>query len=239
MAILHILTPGHNSWSKSQLFVGKRDISLTEKGRKQAHKVSQVLKILPITAIYTSRNTNARQYATLIQEELCPPSLIQARQARQKQGKTKDNRVAYLSVQKRNAFASIKVIRDRRLDDLHMGVWQGKYQEEVENRYSEDWNSWLTDPINMQFDGGDSIATRCSDWFGFLSDMPKGQLIQEEIVVITHKFQFQLLLCTIENVPLSKIHQFEISDASYLVVQYNKQNEYTILQPTHAIDPYF
>jgi broad specificity phosphatase PhoE len=238
MAIFHILTPGENSWTKKQLHVGVRDISLSKKGRKQALLASKLLINVPIIDIYTSRNTHARQYAIIIQEELCKKQISLARQSRVKEGKTKDNRLAYLSIQKRNAFSTIKIKREKRLDDINKGDWQGKFDEEVEGRFSKTWETWLNDPDKVSFEKGESVESKKEQWFDFLSSFKSEQLFEDHHAVITHPLQYSLLITHLYKIPLKEVLHQQFLDAKYIIVEYNSQNGYKVLQSPHYIDPF-
>lgn len=236
MTIFHLLTPGENSWSKKQRIVGTRDISLTQKGIKQGVKCAQALKKYPIQEIFTSRSTFARQYANLIQEELCRDNIRKARLLALSQQKTRDKRAAYLSVHKRNQLAPIKITRDNRLNNLHMGYWEGKYPEEVEARSPVQWHTWNQSPLDLTFDAGDIVAQRHKQWLEFLNTQFRDGLFEEHIVVITHEFQTASLLCTIENLNPSQINTIKIPDASHLIVEYNKADGYSLRQILHSYE---
>lgn len=238
MLILHILSPGDHTWSKKQLFLGRRDISLTSKGRKQAQKIAKILKDASITAIFSSTNTNARQYAYIIQEQLCKEEIEKAKAARRLEGKTSDSRAAYLSQSKRNAHASIKVHRAPALDNLNMGTWQGKYKEEVVGRYPQEWCQWLESPDSFTFTNGDNPASRHHDFFLFIDGLYSEQLFDQHYLLITHEFFIASLLLKINKETLVKIHQYQIPDASYLIVGYNQNHEYQLLQPLIQVDPF-
>lgn len=66
MAMIYLVRHGRTGWNREEIFRGRADISLDEFGRRQAQAVADSLAGQPITAIFTSPLSRARETAAAV-----------------------------------------------------------------------------------------------------------------------------------------------------------------------------
>lgn len=99
-----------------------------------------------------------------------------------------------------------KIIRDSRIADVNIGLWSGKFQEEVEGRYPESWHQWQNNPLTTIWPEGESflaVEQRVDD---FLKSFKITELFDKYYVVITHDIIIKIILSRILNLSFKEIN---------------------------------
>lgn len=223
--VLHLIAVGESSWTRFHRLEGVRDISLSEKGRVQMLDVARGLRETPLRDIHYARTTRGNQAAKLIHDELCKnePFMQQLRrQQRVKPGKVESGmeRGNYFSLTKRNKYASIKLYRDERLNDINYGALQGLYEEEIDARYSDIWEQFQKEPLQTHFPHGESMSQVLSRAQDFLAGQKYNELYDVHIGVVTHIPIIQLITCLATVRDVSAFREIPCTDGNISVVQY-------------------
>lgn len=112
-----------------------------------------------------------------------------------------------------------KIKRDDRLADINLGIWQGKFPEEIESRYPEVLKAWKKDPSTAQIPNGENWNNVVSRVGEFITIFQDDELFDKNIIVVTHDIIIRIILSAIENVPSSKIWEYQLDNSSITEVQ--------------------
>lgn len=223
--VLHLIAVGESSWTRFHRLEGVRDISLSEKGRLQMLEAARALQKMPLREIHYARTTRGNQTAKLIHDEMCKnePFMQQLRkQQRVKSGKVELGmaRGNYFSLTKRNRFASIKLYRDERLNDINFGALQGLYEEEIDARYQETWAMFQEHPTQATFPRGETMAQVIGRAQEYLAAQTFTELFDVQIGVVTHIPIIQIITCLATGRDVETFREIPCSDGEISVVQY-------------------
>lgn len=111
-------------------------------------------------------------------------------------------------------FIPHKIIREERLNDMNLGVWHGKFPEEIEMRFNDVWLQWKNNPLNAVIPEGEHIADIKNRLQAFLSDRYENSLFPKFYLVSTHDIIIRILLSLIEDKPLTAIWEYELNPGS-------------------------
>ncbi|SHK29835.1 phosphoserine phosphatase PspA [Thermocrinis minervae] len=112
---------------------------------------------------------------------------------------------------------NIEVIEDKRIIEIDHGLWSGLLQEEVKERFGEDFKLWLEEPHKVKFPEGESLEDVRQRVESFLEDV-KRKHWDQSIVVVSHTVPIRVMYCILLGVPLSVFWSFGCDNASYSVV---------------------
>ena len=74
-----LISHGETEWNRAEVFRGRSDVALSERGREQARLVAEALKERPIEAVYSSPLSRARDTAQPLAEALGIAVLVDER----------------------------------------------------------------------------------------------------------------------------------------------------------------
>jgi len=111
-------------------------------------------------------------------------------------------------------FIPLKINRDERLNDMCLGIWQGKFPEEIESRYPDISKQWKTDPAKAEIPEGDRFTEVQNRALEFIEDLYESSLFSKYYLVSTHDIIIRILLSSIQNTSLGKFWEYELSPGS-------------------------
>jgi broad specificity phosphatase PhoE len=79
MGEVYLIRHGETAWNLDQVFRGRADIPLSERGQQQAQLLGQALAERPVAAVYSSPLSRARETAAPLAEELGLEVLVDER----------------------------------------------------------------------------------------------------------------------------------------------------------------
>lgn len=90
------------------------------------------------------------------------------------------------------------------LREIGYGAWEGKSVEDVQQAYAEDYQRWLTDPVNnAPTSGGETtkeIATRSLA----VVDEIRSRFSSGDVLLVSHKATIRIVLASLLGLPLSQ-----------------------------------
>ncbi len=107
-----------------------------------------------------------------------------------------------------------KLQRDKRLIDMNLGVWQGKFPEEIESRFVPEYKLWKKDPEKATIPEGESIIAATQRVQSFLQSHDQNELFDKYYLVVTHDIIIRILLTITEGKSLDKIWEYQLNPAS-------------------------
>ncbi len=134
----------------------------------------------------------------------------------------------------------LKVKRDDRLADMNLGLWQGKFPEEIESRYPEVWGEWKKDPAKAEIPNGERWNKVEERAMGFLHSLHDDELFDKHFIVITHDIIIRILLSKLEKKQTNEIWEYQLDKASITEVQLEPENKIIVYNNTdHLYVPNF
>jgi broad specificity phosphatase PhoE len=77
-------------------------------------------------------------------------------------------------------------IVDDRFGELRVGLWEGFTEDEIAERWPEQWRRWLSEPHALEVEGGETLADLNARVAGALDDLFAGLVEGRVAVVFTH-----------------------------------------------------
>ncbi|MDQ3099361.1 MAG: histidine phosphatase family protein [bacterium] len=113
----------------------------------------------------------------------------------------------------------LKIKRDGRLGDINLGLWQGKFPEEIENRYPEVWANWKRDPLSAIIPDGEKLDEVVVRVDSFLKSLIDDELFDKNVIVITHDIIIRTILACLDGKSAVAIWDYTLDKASISEVQ--------------------
>lgn len=96
-------------------------------------------------------------------------------------------------------FIPHKIHRDERLNDMNLGVWHGKFPEEIESRYPELWKAWRDNPATSNIPEAEAFSDVKNRVERFLEDYNENALFPKLYLVSTHDIIIRIIVNSILN----------------------------------------
>jgi 2,3-bisphosphoglycerate-dependent phosphoglycerate mutase len=182
MAILVLVRHGQSQWNLENRFTGWVDVSLTEKGREEAHRAGTLLKAekLRFTKCYTSVLTRAHETLDIILNEL---------------GQT-----------------NLPIERDQALNERHYGDLQGLNKAETAEKFGKEQVHIWRRSFDVAPPGGESLkdtAARTLPYFEskIVPDLKRG----ETVLVSAHGNSLRSIVMHLDNLTKEQVVSLELA----------------------------
>lgn len=109
---------------------------------------------------------------------------------------------------------------DSRLRERNFGLWEGNTRQEVQERFPESWNLWMTCFESHRPEEGESLSDLHGRLKGFLNEVLSAHP-HETVLVVGHGGSVKGLLCAALDAPLSAHRSFRIGNASISEVEHD------------------
>ena len=182
MAILVLVRHGQSQWNLENRFTGWIDVSLTEKGRAEAHRAGELLKAekLRFTKCYTSVLTRAQETLDIMLKEL---------------GQT-----------------DLPIERDQALNERHYGDLQGLNKAETAEKFGKEQVHIWRRSFDVAPPGGESLkdtAARTLPYFEskIVPDLKRG----ETVLVSAHGNSLRSIVMHLDNLTKEQVVSLELA----------------------------
>ncbi|MBO4898458.1 MAG: histidine phosphatase family protein [Clostridia bacterium] len=102
----------------------------------------------------------------------------------------------------------------KNLREIYAGDWQGITFSEIERRFPEDYEKWISDIGHAACTGGESVKELSARILGALCEIAKDNE-GKTVAVATHAIPIRAMQCEMENLPLSEMKNIPwVSNAS-------------------------
>ena len=105
-----------------------------------------------------------------------------------------------------------ELIIDERLNEIHVGQWEGKTWKEVTVEYKDFLEGWFKDNTNIPAPDGESYAELAIRLHAFIEDIKK--LDYKKVMVIAHGAVIKTLICSMLDIDLKNRSKFVIDNGS-------------------------
>lgn len=97
--------------------------------------------------------------------------------------------------------------------DISYGEWEGKSREEVEEKYSDLYKLWITEPQKVQFPGGESLEQVRSRIMAAMEELLTKHH-DENIVLVAHRVPNKVISCAVLGLDNSHFWRIQQDTAS-------------------------
>jgi alpha-ribazole phosphatase len=126
----------------------------------------------------------------------------------------------------------VEVVPRQELRELDFGEFEGRYFEEIKERYLPLDQMWRGEDLEARAPGGESLyqlANRVSQFENKLGRVPD----KETILIVAHGGSLRVLICLLLGVGLECWWQFQLDSASLSIVEiYPERNILSVLNDT-------
>jgi broad specificity phosphatase PhoE len=109
------------------------------------------------------------------------------------------------------------LVVDERFTEIALGPWEGLYRHEIELRYPELYRQWYTQPEQVRFPGGESLADvhnrSRAGLETIFSGCPHGN-----VVLVSHSAVIQSLVAGAMRIPPRHVHSVRVSNGSITIL---------------------
>ena len=175
---------GQTAWNEQGRFCGHTDISLSTRGRRQARKLASYLQHMPISAIYCSDLSRARETAEIIVAKIASRSCRES---------------ASVSL-------SPTIIISPTWREINFGAWEGLTYDEIAASFA-DQLGFFSDPEHYAPPQGEMLTEVLQRVMPALQKIVRHKH-DEAVVLVSHGGVLRGLLCTLLGMPLS--HQWQV-----------------------------
>jgi broad specificity phosphatase PhoE len=118
-----------------------------------------------------------------------------------------------------NQFVPVKLVREARLNNMNLGIWQGKFPEEIEARYPAEYALWKTDPERANIPDGESISNIKVNIESLIKAYTNSELFPTYYLVNTHDIITRIFLSLASGKPLKTMWEYSLTPASVSTIE--------------------
>ncbi len=104
----------------------------------------------------------------------------------------------------------VRVVTDRRLDEMRLGPWEGLTEDEVAERYPETYRLWLTRPDLVQLDGRETLMTLSTRVMAAVADAAEAG---NRVLLMTHVAPLRVAVLHALGLPLRLYKRVPVQNA--------------------------
>lgn len=115
----------------------------------------------------------------------------------------------------------LTIATDPRLTEISHGDWEGRYADEIEAKYPEEFHLWHTEPEKVQMPGGENledVRRRARAAFDDIAAKYDGKTV----LVAAHDAVNKAILCDLMGLPMSAFWQVKQDNTCINVVECNE-----------------
>ena len=200
---------GQTVWNEQGRFCGHTNIPLSPLGRRQARKLASQLQHRPITAIYSSDLSRARETAEIIVKKL-------THKTTNVRGETARVSPTHGIMQYVGETLAVSlppaIIVSPAWREIHFGVWEGLTYDEI-MASSHEQLDFFTDPEHSAPPQGETLTEVLQRVMPALYEIVQSEH-SGEIVLVSHGGVLRGLLCSLLGMPLRNQWQLRIDTGS-------------------------
>lgn len=157
--------------------------------------------------------------------------ILQAEKGAEKLKNINFNKVYASELKRTSQTASIllqkkqyDLIKDKRINELNFGIFEGKSHEEIREMYSEEWKLWCDDWQNFVPPEGESYIQFYTRIKSFMDDILK--LNEENVLIVAHGGVIRSIYCYLLGGNLDFFWNFGSENGDITIIKYEYGNLY-------------
>ena len=112
------------------------------------------------------------------------------------------------------------------LRDIDYGAWTRQKDEDVQQRYSDLYRTWLREPDKVRFPGGDSLDDVRTRIQPLLRDLAPRQ---DTVALVSHRVTLKVILCSALDLGNNYFWRFQLDTASFSRLDFGRAWRLTTL----------
>ncbi|MCH9632060.1 MAG: 2,3-bisphosphoglycerate-dependent phosphoglycerate mutase [Chlamydiae bacterium] len=217
MKKLILLRHGQSQWNLLNRFTGWVDVSLTDKGIKEAQSAGRKIKDIPIDIIFTSELVRAQMTAILAMEkhESNEPLLFI-------HSKGKGKQWGIDSCLKEAVEMCIPTHVSWRLNERFYGKLQGMNKDEARKKFGKDQVHIWRRSFDIPPPGGESLKMTLKRTLPYFKNEILPQLKKKNVLIAAHGNSLRAISMFLEDLSQEEVLKLEIPTGKPIIYGYDK-----------------
>lgn len=125
----------------------------------------------------------------------------------------------------RRAYETAKILTNFQistledLQEIKLGVWEGKTIQQVNKEYKEIYRQWYKEPLKVKIPGGETLL-EFKDRVVCIFDKIKAQHPNQEVLVVTHGGVITVYLAHLLEMNLNKVWSLTLKNSSMTILSF-------------------
>lgn len=111
--------------------------------------------------------------------------------------------------------------------EIHHGEWQGKFADEIREKYADGLREWREHPTRSQMPGGESFSNVLKRTLDFKEELCKRHG-GGTVLVSTHDVVVKILVADALGMNMDRINRIWVTNASISVIEYSDDLPYLV-----------
>jgi probable phosphoglycerate mutase len=107
----------------------------------------------------------------------------------------------------------IPVRIDGRLDEMQLGPWEGRTEEEVAREFPDSYALWLSQPDEVRIDGRETLGQVAARVMAVVADA-EAEATREPVLLMTHVAPMRVAVLSVLRYPLTAYKRLVVPNAS-------------------------
>lgn len=122
---------------------------------------------------------------------------------------------------------NLKIEIEPDLNNIKLGIWEGRPKAEIEKRFPRLWQLWITEPERLQLPDAETlqdVQTRAFSVLERIAHENSGQTL----AVVTHRAVLKPLLARALGIPEPYFWKLHLDTSSYSILEHTPERGYTL-----------
>jgi probable phosphoglycerate mutase len=122
---------------------------------------------------------------------------------------------------------NLKIEIESGFTNINLGLWQGKPKAEIQERFPDLWQLWITEPERLQLPQGETLGEVQNRSFEALVEITQKHSGQS-VAIVSHRAVLKPLLARALGVNPPYFWRFHLDNGSYSILEYTPQRGYIL-----------
>ena len=118
------------------------------------------------------------------------------------------------------------VLSAEELINVNLGSWENQPKENIRNEYPELWETWLTAPEELKFEGMETLIAVQKRAYHFMMQLVSNHPDQT-IAIVTHRAVLKPLFAALLGISGRYFWKIDIDTASYSIAEFRPERGFT------------
>ena len=126
-----------------------------------------------------------------------------------------------------SAAKNIEVFKDKGLNNIKLGDWEGKPKREIKKNFPGLWKLWVTEPEKLRIHDGETLAEvqkRALQSVKRIVSKHEGQTI----LIVTHRAVLKPLIAGLLCIPQPYFWKIHMDSCAYTIIEYEEARGFTL-----------